>query len=254
MKDEHSQVVSTASTDIIRSKEKTAAEGERATYMLLADHPHFIEGVAKVRRRMGIPRDGFTDRQRAYEWEHADHFNKKELWDAVEKLLADFKIKPAFRSDVKFFACDYVLAPKTVENLLPLPSDLSDFEEETIRQTSRRKIGARVIQTDTDRERYKYQFKSNALYLEITDQTNTRNISAALTAARKRRKDLKPYTVPKPEAIARRVWLLTMNEMPDKEIAERISVEFDRSFPYNDVPVYRKRYKDALQELRPLEE
>lgn len=254
MKKSNAGVVSTTTTDTVLSKEKTVSDGERATYMLLADHPYFIEGLAKVRRRMGIPREGFTNGERAFEWEHADKFNKKELWAVMEKLVAEFTIKPAFITDVKFFVYGYALSPKIVENQLPLSLWLPDFEieiEETIKQVGRHKIGARLILTGKDIERSKYQFKTNALYLEITDQTTVRDVSAVMKEATKRKKDPRPFAVSKIEVVARRVWHLKQKNISDKNIAKLISQELDRPFADDKVPAYHKRYRDALQELKP---
>lgn len=250
MKKGNAGVVSTTSTDTVLSKEKTVSDGERATYMLLADHPYFIEGLAKVRRRMGIPREGFTNGERAFEWEHTDKFNKKELWDVMEKLVAEFTIKSAFITDVKFFVYGYALSPKIVENQLPLSAWLPN-KEETIKQVGRHKIGAKLILTGKDIERSKYQFKTNALYLEITDQTTVRDVSTVMKEATKRKKDLRPFAVSKVEAVARRVWHLKKEKISDKNVAKLISQELGRPFGDDEVPAYHKRYRDALQELKP---
>ena len=39
MKNENPRVVSGSHSETVRSKEKTVSDGERATYMLLTDHP-----------------------------------------------------------------------------------------------------------------------------------------------------------------------------------------------------------------------
>jgi len=251
MKNQSVRVISTATTYTVRSKEKTVSESERALYMRLSDHPYFVEGLSKVRRNIGIPYNGFADSQRAFEWEHADKFNKKKLWGAIERFIAEFRIKTAFRTDVKFFVYGYALSSKIVQNQLPLPLWLPDFEKEgTIKQVGRHKIGARLIKTGKDIERNKYQFKTSTTYLEITDHTNSRDVSAVMKEVTKRRKDLRPFAVPKPQAQARLAWQLRIKGATNQQVANEINRQFGVHLKPQHIPLYRERYEKTLRQLK----
>ena len=250
------RVQSTANNDVIRSKHQTVWDGERALYMLLADHPVFVDGVAKTRKHLGIPQSGFTDAQKAFDWAHANKSNKSVLRDAIEKLLADFNIKSAFRSEAKFFAYDYALSPKIVENQLPLPKDLHPVQvEEIIKRVGRHKIGAQVIQTHGDVESRKYQFKANALYLEFTEHTTWRDAEIALMHATKRKKNALPFAMPKVQVAPRYAWQLfsakKKNGMSNSKIAEAVNAKFRVRLTPQHVPSYAGRYEKALRILRP---
>lgn len=250
------RVQSSTTRDVVRSKHTTVWDGERALYMLLADHPAFVDGVAMIRKRLGIPQDGFTDGQKAFEWAHATKSNKNELRDATEKLLADFSVKPAFRSEAKSFAYDYTLSPKIVENQLPLPKDMSDEDvEETIERVGRHKIGAQVIQTGGDVESRKYEFKANALYLEITEHTSLEDVTTLYKHAAKRKKDMLPFAMPKVQAAPRYAWQLfsakQKNKMSNSQIAKAVNAEFRVRLTPQHVPSYAARYQNALQTLKP---
>lgn len=230
--------------EYVLTKDKTASDGELATYMLLADHPHFVEQVAIIRRRIGLPREGFVDGQRAYDWEHANNTNKRASWDAAAQLVSEFNIKNAFRSDARFFTNSYILSPKIVANLLPSPNGAE--------RITRHKIGARLIKTNVDIESDRYNFKSNALYLEITDQTSTRDIDAALKKAQMSKKDMRPFAMPKPTAKARLTWKMRVEGATNQQVANEIYKRFGTRLTPQQVPLYAGRYEKALRVLRPL--
>jgi len=250
------RVQSSTTRDVVRSKHSTVWDSERALYMLITDHPAFVVGVAGTRKHLSIPQSGFTDGQKAFDWEHANKSNRSALLGAVEKLLADFSIKTTFRSEAKFFVYDYTLSPKIVENQLPFPKDMSDEDiEDTIERVGRHKIGAQVIQTGADVESRKYEFKANALYLEITQHTTLEDVTTLYKHATKRKKNMLPFAMPKVQAAPRYAWQLfsakKKNKMSNSQIARAVNAEFGVRLTPQHVPSYAARYEKALQTLKP---
>ncbi len=237
----------------VRSKETTFYGGERAVYMLLADHPHFVEQVATIRKRYGVPRGGFTDGEKAFHWEHDGRHRAPKVRKDAEGLIADFSIKITFQSEARFFAYDYILSPRIVANLLPLPADMSKKDaEKTVASVGRHKIGARLIETTTDIETSKHQFKANAFYLEITDHTTTRDVEALLKKTLKRRKDTRPFTMPKPQEKARMAWLMKTKGATNQQTADAIFRTYGTRLTPQQIPLYESRYAKALSILRPM--
>jgi len=225
--------------------------------MLLADHPYFASGVVQIRKRLGVPRSGFTDAQRAYLWEHSRKGRKEALRVAADKLIADFSgIKDALRWEARLFAYDYMISPVLVRYKLPFPDDWDgERRSDTIVSAGRYKIGARLIKTVPDVERRKYQFVSGALYLEITNLTTKRDIDAIAKEATKKKKDQHPFEMPKPQAARRYVWQLfsakKKNKMSNSQIAKAVNDRFRVRLTPQHVPSYAKEYERALQKLKP---
>lgn len=130
----------------VLAKDKTFSSSERSLYMLLADHPHFIRGIEVARKKLLIPRQGFTDGQSAFNWEHLVKNNKDLARVAADALIADFNINSVFLTEARHFTYDFLLSPKIVSNRLPLPSEWSARDkQEVTASVSRHKIGARTI-------------------------------------------------------------------------------------------------------------
>jgi hypothetical protein len=242
------------SVDTILSKDRTVSDNERALYMHLVDHPHFIAGVEKIRTQLGIHDGGCVDGQQAFDWEHANKSNKNALRSATEKLVSDFSIKPLFVHEAELFTYSYALSPKTIWYLLPLEGWSKSEQQEIVREVGRHKTGARVIQTNKDLEFNKHLFKADTVYLEIAPHTVLRDLQAAWKKIAKRKKDLRPLAISKTQTIARRAWRLAMQGKKDPNIARQINDEFGTTFVYSDIGVYRHRYKKALDKLKPIAE
>jgi len=225
--------------------------------MLLADHPYFSENVIKIRKQLHIPQNGFTDGQQAYRWEHADKKQKEKLRTATNNLIANFAgIKDALQSEARFFAYDYTISPAIVRYKLPFPDDWENLHrEEATRSIGRYKIGVRLFKTESDVERRKYQFIANALYLEITNLTTKRDIDEIAKLVTIKKKDQRPFALPKPQVARRYTWQLfstkAENKMSNSQIARAVNERFRTRLTPQHVPSYAKEYEKALKKLKP---
>lgn len=234
--DENVEIVSSRSNGGVASKK--FLYGRERLFTLLTDHPHFQKKLRTIRKKYSIPDLGFDDISEAFEWEHKSKTRYQRFVKEVNSLIADFHISKVYRSSVWQFIYDYILSPKRSEN-----SSISDYPTFSI------------VQTDSDRDINKYLINPNSLYVEVFEWTTKRDIEKALKKLTELKKDMQPFQVSKVGDLPRQVWLLSQQGLSDKEIRERVLNIFapiggKEGFDYQDVPVYRKRYKDALNTLR----
>lgn len=213
-------------------------KGRQRLFSLLLDHPYFIENVSELRKKYNLPKDGFQDGQEVYLWEHNDKENRQYFVGNVYDLLSDFKIPNVYKRSVWHFVYDYVIFPKRTEQSWIERSPLFS-----------------IIETAADREINKYLVNPNSTYIEVFEWTTGRDVTRALKKINKNKKIKLPFKVSKIGGISRMVWRLTQKGLADGEIKDEVNkfikdYNEKRTFGYEDVPVYRKRYKNALSVLR----
>jgi hypothetical protein len=86
--------------------------------------------------------------------------------------------------------------------------------------------------------------------LEIYPDTTVRDIISIFKEISKKRKIKQKHNIPQPDIIAKDVWNLTGKFKNDEEMSSEINKRYGTEFGYDNISVYRKRYKDALSKLR----
>lgn len=216
-------------------------EGKQRLFSLLADHPYFIEGVSKLRKKYKLPIDGFQDTQEAYNWEHRhkDKNVKHYFIKDVDNFISEFEIPNVYRQVVWAFVYDFIISPQHPSWIERTPL----FS---------------IVETNTDREINKFLVNPDSTYIEVFEWTTGRDVVKALKKLNKNKNVKLPFAVSKVEGIAKLVWKLTTERLKDEAIKDEVNkwlraMGKKRIFGYADVPVYRKRYKDALSAIRKLE-
>jgi hypothetical protein len=236
--EENVEIVSSRSTSDVA--EQKFINGRERLFTLLTDHPHFQKKLKTIRKKYSIPESGFVDLSKAFQWEHKSKIRYHRYVKEISSLISDFNIPKVFRGSVNQFVYDCILIPKRTQN-----QKIADYPIFSI------------IHTDEDRDINKYLINPNSLYIELFEWTTKRDIEKALKKLSTLKKNKKPFQVSKVSDLTRKVWLLSQEGLNDKEIRERIQDIFANvggvgRFDYHDVPIYRKRYKDALRSLRKL--
>lgn len=230
--DENVEIVSSRCKNGVASKKFLA--GRKRLFALLTDHPHFQKRLKAIRKKYLIPESGFDDHSKAFEWEHKSTNRYHRYVKDIDLLVSDFHISKVFRGSVLQFVYDFALIPKRSQH-----DTIVDYPTFSI------------VRTDEDRDVNKYLINPNGLYIELFEWTTKRDIEKALKKLTTLKKDVKPFHISKVGEIARQVWLLSQQGLTDKEISKQIRESTEKKdFGYNDVPVYRKRYKDVLDTLR----
>lgn len=239
--------------EYIFSDEKDYLENESTLYLLLLDHPFFIENVKKIRNKFCINDNGFTEPKDAHYWRYENMERKHKYIKQVQDLAMSFQIKQAFRSRVIFFIEDYILCEKLIERLLPRIVD--DSEDDSIEKSSEqvitKKVGAKIIKADKDREINKYLFTPEKTYIEISNETTSRDIDEVFKIITERKKERYRYTIVKSGLIAREIWHAAQNGFKHSEICSLINTKYEKNITIENIAVYKKRYKNALERLRP---
>lgn len=234
--EENVEVVTSRATN--NTPDKKFIAGRERLFTLLTDHPYFQKKQKAIRKKYSIPSSGFEDLSEAFEWEHKTKTRHQRYVKDVESLIADFNISNVYRSSVWQFVYDYILVPKRNQN-----SSISDYPTYSI------------VHTDSDRDINKYLINPDSIYVEIYEWTTKRDIEKALKKLSKLKKDTQPFHISKVGDLARQVWLLSEQGLNSQDIKSRIQEKLQKAgekrvFGYEDVPIYRKRYKEALNSLR----
>jgi hypothetical protein len=214
-------------------------------YSLLLDHPFFINEVKKIRVKLDMPEDGFKGYQDFIKWGRLD---KKVFLKECEKLVDKFKIPNNLIIKCRFFVSDYIISKGLIEYLLPKYSE----EKKKLKAgyAKKKKPGAAIVVADRNREINKFRFTPNNIYLEIYPDTTARDILSIFKKISKKRKIKQKHNISQPDIINKDVWNLTGKLKNDTEIALEINKRYGTEFGYDNISVYRKRYKDALNKLR----
>lgn len=232
--EENIEIVSSRSRNGVASKKFIA--GQERLFNLLADHPHFQKRLKAIRKKYSIPESGFDDQSKAFEWEHKSNTRYHKYVKDIDLLVSDFHISKVFRGSVLQFVYDFALIPKRSQH-----DTIVDYPTFSI------------VHTDEDRDINKYLINPNSLYIELYEWTTKRDIEKALKKLATLKKDAKPFHISKVSKLPRQVWLLSQQGLSDKEISKQIAESSNKEgfyFGYDRVPIYRKRYKDALNTLR----
>lgn len=235
---ENVEIISSRSTDGIPNKK--FIESRQRFFTLLSDHPHFQKGITQLRKKYKLPSAGFSDSAEALLWEQKSKSKYHRLVRDTDALLTDFEIPKVYRSSVWQFVYDTIVAPVRAQN-----SSISHYPIFSI------------IRTDEDRDINKFLINPNSKYIEVFEWTTKRDIEKAVKKLTQIKKEKLPLKVSKVGDLARLVWILTQEGLNDKQIKAEVSSRLSnagekRIFGYDDVPIYRKRYKDALGTLRKL--
>ena len=223
---------------------ETTSENTTRLLSLLVDHPDFQYGISVIREELVIPMDGFKEPQEAFNWESTDKGGVIKLRQSVSDLVSKFTINPVYEKDVRLFTEDYIVYPNRVLNLLISGLDHAG---------KGKKYSARIIRTESDIELNKYLIRPDSIYLEVNQNTTSRALVDAWKKIN-RHKVKSSFVVYKPEIIAHRIWELSHQGLGDSEISHKIGEEFKKAIGYGSVPIYRKRYREALERLKPIEE
>jgi len=226
---------------------ETTSENITRLLSLLADHPDFQYGISVIREELAIPRDGFKGAQEAFNWESADKERIIKLRQLTSDLVGKFTINPVYEKDVRFFTEDYVVYPNRVSNLL-----ISGLDSSEKHIGKGKKYSARIVRTESDIEINKYLTRPNSIYLEVNQNTTSRALVDAWKGIN-RHKNKSSFVVYKPEVITHRIWELSRQGLSDNEISHKIGEEFKKAIGYSSVPIYRKRYREALERLKLIE-
>lgn len=214
-------------------------------YSLLLDHPFFTKEIKRIRLKLGIPEDGFSGYQGYVE---QGLLNKKLLPEECAKLVEKFNIPNDLITKCRFFVSDYIISEGLVVYLLPKYS--KEKKKLKAGYAKKKKPGAAIIIADRNREINKFKFTPDNIYLEIYSDTTVRDIVSIFKEISKKRKIKQKYNIPQPDIIAKDVWNLTEKLKNDEEISSEINKRYGTEFGYDNISVYRKRYKDALNKLR----
>lgn len=214
-------------------------------YSLLLDHPFFNKEVKRIRLKLGMPEDGFNSYK-----DYVEHglINKKLLPEECTKLVEKFKIPNDLITKCRFFVSDYIISEELIDYLLPKYS--KEKNKLTSGYAKKKKPGAAIVVADRNREINKFRFTPDNIYLEIYPDTTVRDIISIFKEISKKRKIKQEHNIPQPDIIDKDVWNLTGKFKNDTEIALEINKRYGTEFGYDNVSVYRKRYKDALNKLR----
>ncbi len=233
----------------IFSKRDAYLKNLSCLYMLLLDHPFFIASVKKIRNKFGINPNGFMESRDAYHWIHDDRNRKHKFIKQSRELVLSFNIKPAFITDVIFFTEDYILCEKRVKRLLPRITK-KKLTMKFPKDIGRKKISTRIINATTDREANKYLFTPEKTYIEVSSQTTIRDVDKAFNKITKRRNKQFRYVVEKSGLLAREIWHQSKNGIKHTDIHKNILEKYKKDINIENIAVYKKRYKSALDKLK----
>lgn len=226
-------------------------KSEAWTYSLLLDHPFFIDNVKKIREKLNIKENGFASQFEYYNWRAKNNQEHKEIHNEAEDLINQFKIETKLSRRIIPIITDYITCPDSIIPFL-LKVDNKDKRKFTTGKSLKKTPGVGMIIADKDREINKYRFIPGNIYLEIYPETTIRDVLNIFKLINKKRdkRNKKKIEVSQRETISKDVWDLHKQLKTDDEISSLINEKYGTEFRYNDVCVYRKRYKDALMDLK----
>ena len=219
--------------------------GESWLYSLLLDHPFFNKEVKKIRLKLGMPEDGFNSYK-----DYVEHclVGEKLPPEECAKLIEKFKIPIDLITNCRFFVSDYIISKALIDRQLPKYS--KEKNKLTSGYAKKKKPGAAIIIADRNREINKFRFIPDNIYLEIYPDTTVRDFISIFKEISKKRKIKQKHNIPQPDIIAKDVWNLTDKLKTDSKIASEINKRYGTELGYENISVYRKRYKDALNKLK----
>lgn len=228
--------------DIVTSA--NSVSGEKFTenrnkfFTLLTDHPYFQKQVTKLRKKYSLPETGFSKSSDAFDWEHSSKKEYQSLVKDVNDFVLGFETPRVYRSSVWEYVYGFIVVPVRCKKLSVAQYPLFS-----------------VVQTDEDRDINKFLINQDSLYIEVFEWTTKRDLEKAAKILTKLKKEKYPLKVSRVQNFSREVWLLTEQGLSDKQIKLELSNHLkdkgnDRIIGYDEIPVYRKRYKTALSKLR----
>lgn len=245
-----------AITKTVTKEKGDIAKNELALYDAIVNHPYFITEIPKVRKKLKIIADGFSSAQGAYRWEKANTSNAVKLKNETKILLQTTTANLDLERYAFFFLYDYILSPFRVRNLLMDDIDSLSYKDkkDTIKNLTRKQEAVRVIKTGKDVAQNKFLFQPDTVYLEIQPDTSYRELSSAWKVVLETIKDIPKFSISKRDEVARKVWKLSQEKYTHNEIAKMVNKYFGTKLGYTDIAIYKKRYKDVLDKIKPLQE
>jgi hypothetical protein len=145
-------------------------------------------------------------------------------------------------------------APSFEAPLLPFSDSTNkELDEQVIEGVSRKKVGASIIRTGTDVEEHKYQFRANCTYIEISDHSTERDLLSAFRKIKQNEKKQSRFKLPKQQEKSRFVWRLKRAKLTNKKIADEFNLKYKGRITATHIPLYVKRYTDALCTVRQMD-
>lgn len=222
-----------------KENEDIFRDNKERLFTLLLDHPYFQKQVKRLRELYKIPKEGFKKTENVYKWEYSTKNIKKNFVKDIESLVSEFSISNIYRQNVWFFFYNFITNPK--QDYKDLIEALPVFS---------------IVKTDTDREINKYLINPDSTYIEIFDWTTKSDMEKLLKKINENKKKNKsPFNVSRVGNLPRMVWKMSQDGLKDKKITEEINKSFfkngeKRTLGYEEISVYRNRYKKALSSLR----
>jgi hypothetical protein len=206
-------------------------ESTQKLFRLLANHPYFLAGISKLRKKYKLPYTEITDIGKLLAWQQDNKEKRRKIISdtTLDELLADFKIPSEFRPATKHFACDF-----TMTNSL-ITSSMFDTGLNVIKPTEQKKL---------------LLMNPSSVYLEITPHTTFREVKDRWNEIVEGRKEIRNYGIPATSKIEEQVWKLSVEGMTTQQIAEKLNKESGTRYIYNEVSAFKNRYKKALSKLK----
>lgn len=208
-------------------------ESSLALFRLLVHHPHFIQGIAKARKKYGIRITSSVQDVLIWKNDHRSKYHK--LTSDLMDLVRDFTAPPQLEAVIREFALDFVFFNKQDNP----PTFVAGFK--VYKWSEQQQI---------------MSLNPGSIYLEITPTTSEREIRDNWGKIVGERKETRKMGVPKVNRTDERVWELSELLTPKlngEALRAALKAEFPHSsFLYDEINKRRFTYKQALSKLRPI--
>ncbi len=124
----------------------------------------------------------------------------------------------------------------------------------TLKNLTKKQGVVRIIKTGKDVGQNKFLFQPDTVYLEIDKDASYRELATTWEEVRKIIKEVPRFSISKRDEVARKVWKLSQEKYTHNEIAKLVNKYFGTKLGYTDIAIYKKRYKDILDKIKPLQE
>lgn len=235
-------------------KQKTVYENETALFNLLTDHPVYSRRVKEARVVLKLPIQGYDTAQMAHDWEHSKKYDEDEIKKKATEIISGFNIPETYRFRVQLFTEDYLISERKVDNLLLQEFEDKNWKEELQDGLGRKIETVRIITASPNREWNKYLFEPNSLYFKVSPEVRYSDLRTIYQTIKGFKKDLHPFTIPKPQKIQQTIWRMRMEGMKPKQIITELKKDLlkTRKIDNHFIDINTQRYKKALETLMKL--
>lgn len=236
------------------------SKGNQRAKILIAN-PNFQEAVRLVREKFDIPSEGFIDQEINEKWHHDfyikddDYFSENWMKTCLEikKLREEKKFNEAYELQQKFNNESPVNAFRIAVKLILLDFRLPLGWEESIRRY--------ILFNDIDhmwipsniviRQDFDKDTLLTRLSILIDDSTTLEDIKNAWPRIKHFQEKLQSYSKKKNQPIKnferdQLAYNLKQSGKTYNEIADELSKSFNKTFSYDDVASFIKRYKKTV--------